>query len=55
METLLPGTNSVVQIAQFDPGNNTITTVWSGEWSAGWTAIKPFYVPPTPYPPVVPA
>jgi hypothetical protein len=54
LESLLPGNNSIVQIAQFDPNNNTITTVWSGEWSAGWTAIKPFYVPPTPYPPIVP-
>lgn len=45
---------SVVAIAQFNPSNNTITQIWTAEWQPGWLEVQAFYLPPTPYPPVVP-
>lgn len=52
--SLIPSA-SAVAIAQFNPDNNTITQIWSSEWKTGWSQLKAFYLPPTPYPPVVPA
>lgn len=52
---LINPTVSIVGIARFDPDSNTLTQIWSGEWKAGWTEVQSIYLPPSPYPPVVPA
>lgn len=50
----LPGQQTAVSFGKLNDDLSGISTVWSDTWSRGWTHLRPFYFPPSPFPPVAP-
>jgi hypothetical protein len=53
-DALKPGDLNVEVLVYRDVGSMQVGIVWQGKWSSNWTIIKPFYFPPTPFPPIQP-